>query len=141
MGVIALLLIVKVALYAPWCRLGLHRLAVAPPARPWPLAFSLAAARVALGFGAGFGFGALLLWLTPAQNRLGFHPAAWLGGMALLRWLLWSALAAFLRRDARALLVPAGARDFLWRLGGWTLSLLGDGAALALGVALGGIPC
>lgn len=136
------LLLLKTAVYAAWCRAGQRRLAAHPPARPWLWAWLLAIGRVAAGLGAGTGWGALLMGSsTEEYGRLGFNPYVWFGGLALLRWALWSAVSALIQGKPGAWLLPSSRRDLIWRAGGWGLSLAGDGLALAFGIALGGIPC
>lgn len=135
------LLLLKTGVYAAWCRRGLRRLAAPPPARPWLWALLLAAGRVGAGLGIGVALGALLMGPSEQHGRLGFNPYVWLGGLAVLRWVLWSAVSAFIQRKLRVWLVPSGRRDLAWRAGGWGLSLAGDGLALAFGIALGGLPC
>ncbi len=136
------LLLLKTGVYAAWCRVGQVRLAAPPPTRPWLEASLLAIGRVAGGTGAGLAWGAVLMGSDSEEyGRLGLNPFVWFGGLLVLRWALWSAVAACIQRKLRVWLLPSARRDLAWRAGGWGLSLGGDGLALACGVALGGLPC
>ena len=134
---------IKLAVYSLWCWYGMRLLAPLRHASA-PRAFGLALARIALGFVLGFVWALLLKKLTPftEYSRLGFNPAVFLGGLLVLRWLVWSVV-SYLIRLPRGVLSPLGVNraDWLWRLGGVGFSFLADILVLVGVIGVGGIVC
>jgi hypothetical protein len=134
--------ILKGLLYTLWTRFGMRRFGFPEDRRPWLRSALLAGIRLGGGLLLGIGWGALLMGTGgESYGRLGFHPGVWYAGVLMIRWLLWSAVAALLWRELRRWAMPKDRRDLAWRLGAWGLSLAGDAGLLSLGLGLGGIPC
>ena len=134
---------VKLVLYALWCRYGIRLLTPLRSASA-PRAFGFALARLALGFALGFVWAFLLNRLAPSAeySRLGFDPVAFVAGLLVLRWLVWSGVSYLIRLPSGGL-SPLGVStaDRLWRLGGVGLSFLADIFVLAGMVGVGGVVC